>query len=137
MRRERPEPADLYADGTEISEAAKRKRRDREGARIESVFHGSELREGNKLVEHHARAQQITNDRGIVPGDSDEPGHRRKDPAKDLLETVREPRNVQVRPTHHGVDERKQGKKRDEHRADIQREMQPVKRAARDGPENV
>ena len=96
---ERADAADLDADGAEIGEAAEREGGDGEGARVEGVFHGAELREGDEFVDDHARAEQIADGWGVVPGNADEPGDGSKNPTEDLLQAVGKPADVEVRPS--------------------------------------
>ena len=44
---------------------------------------------------------------------------------------------MQVHPAHHGVEQCEQSEKRDEHRADVERQMQAIDGPAGNGAENV
>src|SRR5262249_745602 len=129
--------ADLDADGTEVCEAAKRKRGDGEGARIERVLNLAQFGESDELVEDHAGAEQIADGGGVVPRDGTQPGYGSEDPTENLLEAVGEPGNVHVHPAHHGVEEGQEGEKDDEHRADVESQVQTIDGAARDGSQDV
>ena len=63
-----------------------------------------------------------------MPGHTDQPRHRREDPAENSLQTFREPGHVRpiVNAAHDGVEQRQQGDEGDEHRPDVKREMQAV-----------
>ena len=61
----------------------------------------AEFGEGDEFVEHHARAEQIADRGGIVPGNADEPGDRREDPAENLAAGCTETSDdVHVHPAH-------------------------------------
>jgi hypothetical protein len=92
LRRERANAADLNADGAEIGEAAESESGNGESARIERAFHGTELAEGYKFVGDHAKAEEVANVCGIVPGNADEPGNGRENPAEDFRQAGRERR---------------------------------------------
>ena len=93
--------------------------------------------EGHNFIDDHARAEQIAHGRTILPGNPDKPGDGRKDPSKNTFQVRWEPRNPAVDSTHDPIDQIKQGDERDEHGADIEREMQAVHRASRNGAEKI
>ena len=78
-----------------------------------------ELRVGDELVEHHARAEQIADRGRVAPRHAHAPRHRREHPAEDLLQ-------AQVREAEQRVDQRDEGDERDQHRGDVERQMQPL-----------
>ena len=83
-------------------------------------LHRAELRVGDELVERHARAEQVPDRRRITPGDAHAPRNGCEDPSENLLQ-------AQADDTEERVDERDEGKKRDEHRAHVQRELRALR----------
>ena len=130
---------DLNADGAEVGEATQRESGDGEGTWIKKRLHRSELSKGDEFVDRHARAQQIANLRRVVPRDADQPRHRSKYPAEHSLQAFWEPGHVRpaMDSTHHGVQQRQQRDERDEHCANIERELQPIACASCDGAQNI
>ena len=97
---QRSNAADLHADGAEVGESAQRKCRNGEGSRRERAWaglHQTKLRIRDELIQHGARAQQVADGFGLVPGNADQPRHRRAEEAEDRVQRVRK-RNVPVRP---------------------------------------
>ena len=50
------------------------------------VLERPELRVGDELVQHHARAEQVADRRRVAPRHAEAPGDRREHPAEDLLQ---------------------------------------------------
>ena len=123
VRRQRADAADLDADRAEVRKAAQRVGGDGERPRIEHVLERPELRVGDELVQHHARAEQVADRERVLPRHTHAPGQRREDPAEDLL-------HAEPDQPEHGVDEGDEREKRDQHRADVQRQRQPFGGAA-------
>ncbi len=87
------------------------------------VLQRPELRVGDELVEHHARAEQVADRRRIRHGT----------PIAQATGANTQPKICcRLRPARPsiGVDQRDQRQERDEHRADVQRQVQPLARAA-------
>src|SRR5437588_4350914 len=78
VRRQGANAADLYADGAEVGEAAQGKRSDGEAAHVQRALQWPELPKGDQLIQGHAQAQQIADGGGVMPGNADQPGDRRK-----------------------------------------------------------
>ena len=133
--------ADLNADGAEVGEAAEREGGDGEGARIERGLECPEVGKGDELVDDHAGAEQVADDRRRVPGDADEPCDGREDPAEDLVERGGEGNVVRAEPVVHAaedaVDQRDERDEGDEHDGDVEGEAAAVDGAARDGAKEV
>ena len=139
IRSQRTDAADLNSDRTEIREAAKRERGDREGTRIERLFHRAEALERDEFVRDHAQSQQVADRRRVVPRNSNQPRDRRENPAENLLQTGGKPSNAMKRetlwiPPKHSVHQINQRDKSDQHRPHVEREAQPIGRAAGNAP---
>src|SRR5437588_4541035 len=89
--RERTDSADLNPNGTYVREPAQREGGNREGAGIEGCSLSPKQRERHLFVQHHSRAQQVADNRTIVPRDADHPCHRSEKSPKDSLQTGRKP----------------------------------------------
>src|SRR5580698_3813365 len=141
LRDECADAADLDADGTEVGEAAECEGGDGEGAWIEGVFERPEIGKGDELVDDHARAQQVANDRRRVPRDADEPCDWRKNPAENFIERGGEGNVVRAEPvmytTEDAVDQRDERDEGDEHDGDVEGEAPAVDGAARDSAKEV
>src|SRR5579859_5015931 len=89
FRSKRSDSANLDANRAEVREATERKGGDPRGTRVKKVVLDqlAELLEGHHLVDDHACAEQISHGHAVMPWDADEPCHRRKDPAENLLKT--------------------------------------------------
>ncbi len=92
-----------------------------------------EFEERDEFVQHQPRAQQVADGGAVVPRHAQQPGDGREDDAEDLLQRRRQPAQhgsvcTQPRiPLHH----RDQRQERDQHAADVQRQLQAVARALR------
>src|SRR5262249_36340396 len=82
---QRPDAAELDADGTEVRKSAEGERRDREGARVELTLQLTQVAEGDQLVEHRARAEQAPDRSAVARRYSEQPGHRRQRAAEEIL----------------------------------------------------
>src|ERR1700735_5420476 len=77
---------DLNTDGAEVGESAEGEGGDGEAAGGEKTLLGAEVGVGDELVEDGAGAEQVADERCLVPGDSDEPGHGSEEETKDGVE---------------------------------------------------
>src|ERR1700761_1494752 len=102
---ERADAADLNADGAEVGEAAEREGGDSEGARVECALERTEMRKGDELVDDHAGAEQIADDRRRMPGNADKPRDGREDPAQDLVERGGERNVMRAKPVVYAAED--------------------------------
>src|SRR2546429_3363874 len=79
------------------SKPAQREGGNREGAGIEGCSLSPKQRERHQFVQHHSRAQQVADNRTIVPRDADHPCHRSEQRPKDSLQAGREPEKAEMR----------------------------------------
>ena len=92
------------------------------------VLQRPELREGDELVEHHPRAEQVADRRGVPPRHAQAPGDRREHPAED---PAARPGPTAADPwPRMALTSAISATKRDEHRADVEREVQALAGAA-------
>ena len=118
VRRQRANPADLDANRAEVGESAQGECGDRERLGIERRLSGPSC-EVYEFIDRHARAEQIADDRRVAPGHAHAPRDGREHPAENLLQ-------AQVDQAERRVHERDQSQKRNQHRADVQRQTQPL-----------
>src|ERR1700729_145618 len=98
LRDECADAADLDADGTEVGESAEGEGGDGEGAWIERGLERPKVGKGDELVDAHAGAEQVADNRRRVPRDADEPCDGRKNPAENFIERGGEGNVVRAEP---------------------------------------
>ena len=84
-------------------------------------LHRPELRIGDELVQHHARAEQVADRRRVPPRHAHAPRDRREHPAENLLQ-------AEAGEAEDRVEQRDQRQERDQHRTDVQRQHEPLGR---------
>ena len=77
---------DLNTDGAEVGESAEGEGGDGEAAGGEKTLLGAEVGVGDELVEDGAGAEEVADESGLVPWDSDEPRYGSEEEAKDRVE---------------------------------------------------
>ena len=129
--RERSDAADLDRNRAQVGEAAQRVGRDDEGPRVECLADLAQVDEGHEFVEDQALAEQIADGRAVVILYAEQPRDRREYAAENRLHGTRDPADRGMQCAENAVDQRDQADESDQHRADIQRELQAVGCAAR------
>ena len=99
IRRQRADAPDLDPNRAEVRESTQGEGRNRERFRIDRLADLAELRVRDKLIERHARAEQVADRRRVVPRHAHTPRNRREHPSENLLE-------AQVRESEQVIDER-------------------------------
>src|ERR1700760_2075839 len=99
------------------------------------------MRKGDELVDDHADAEEIADDRRRMPGYADEPRDGRKDPTEDLVERGGEGNVMRAEPVVYAaedaVDQGDQRDEGDEHDGDVEGEAPAVDGAASHSAEEV
>src|SRR5215204_1543943 len=99
LRDQSADPAKLDTDRAEVGEARQSEGSDRERTRVQLALHGTELGEGDKLVQYHPGAQQAPDGAAVMPGYTHDPRDWAKDPTEHRLEIGRKPLGIPVNGT--------------------------------------
>ena len=110
------------------------------GSRVACI--GPQPLERDKLIRHHAQAQQIADRVAILPGNADHPRDRRKRDSRKSLQGSRgtgipcgaQPVAYRAKAAIHQIDQRDEG---NQHGGNVEREVQAIDRPARNGGEGI
>ena len=141
LRREPAVAADLDANAAKVCEAAQRIRSDQPAALAEPGGICLELARhvgiGDELVEHRLLPQQAAHLGHVGARNAHHPRQGREHPAQDLLEGERATERVGAKPAETRVDQGGERQKYDQHCGHVDRELQAVGGAGRNGVEQV
>src|SRR5262249_44630578 len=137
VRRESTDSANLNSDGAEVRESTEGKGCNRKRAWVQDTFLRTEHGEREEFVQHHRCAEEIADGGAVMPGDADELRVGGEERTENSFEARREPCPMVVNSAENAVGQSDEGKKRDQHSGDVQRQVEAVCGSAGDRAQQI